>query len=144
MPEASGEVVIARAVGDVWAFLADAENDVRWRDGVITIRRVSGDGVGARYEQRVKGPGGRPVRADIEIIEATPGTAIGFRGTAGPVRPTGRYALRPVPDGTLVQFSLRADLDGVRRLMTPMVRRAVQSEVANLDRLKRVLEAQTA
>jgi uncharacterized membrane protein len=140
MPEASGEIVIRRAVPDVWAFLADPENDPAWRGGVIEIKRVAGDGVGARYEQRVKGPGGRPVAADIEITELTLDTAIAFHATAGPVRPTGRYELRPAPDGTAVRFSLSVELRGPKKLMAPMVKKTMQAEIANLERLKRVLE----
>jgi uncharacterized membrane protein len=140
MPEASGQIVIRRAVSDVWAFLADPENDPTWRGGVIEIKRVAGDGLGARYEQRVKGPGGRPVAADIEITELTPDTAIGFRATAGPVRPSGRYELRTAPDGTAVRFSLTVELRGPKKLMTPMVKKTMQAEVANLERLKQVLE----
>lgn len=144
MPEASGEVVIGRPAGEVWTFLADAENDIRWREGVIEIKRVGGDGVGASYEQRVKGPAGRPVPADIEITELTPGTVIGFRATAGPVRPTGRYELRSVPDGTAVRFSLKTELRGLKKLMTPIVKKTMRAEVANLEKLRRVLEGQTS
>jgi carbon monoxide dehydrogenase subunit G len=144
MPEASGDVVIARPVSDVWAFLADPENDIKWRDGVIEIKRVGGEGVGARYEQRVRGPGGRPVPADIEITELSPGAAVAFRATAGPVRPTGRYELRTVPEGTSVHFSLAAELRGPKKLMAPMVRKTMESEVAALEKLRRVLEGQSS
>jgi uncharacterized protein YndB with AHSA1/START domain len=141
MPQANGEITIRRPLADVWAFLANAENDPRWRQGVIEMRRVSGDGVGARYEQRVRGPGGRSVPADIEITEFTPEQRIGFQTVAGPVRPAGRYELQPVADGTQVRFSLSAELRGAKRLMAPVVRRTMEAEVAGLERLRQVLEA---
>jgi uncharacterized protein YndB with AHSA1/START domain len=82
MPEASNSILIRRPVGEVFAFLADAENDKRWRPGVVEIRRRSGSGAGTVYEQRVKGPFGSKVRADVEIVDLEPERRIGFRTIA--------------------------------------------------------------
>ena len=141
MPTASNQIVIDRVRDDVFAFLADPENDPRWRSGVLDIRRVSGDGVGARYAQGVKGPGGRRVAADFEITELTPGETIAFRTVAGPVRPRGRYLLATAGDGTRVRFELEADVHGFKRLMAPMVQKTMNHEVGQLARLKDVIEA---
>ena len=81
MPEESNTITIARPAGDVFAFLADAENDRQWRGGVIEMTRTSGQGVGATYRQVVAGPGGRRIDADVEITEFVPGQRIGFRTT---------------------------------------------------------------
>jgi hypothetical protein len=50
-PEESNTITIARPVSDLFAFLADAENDTQWRGGVIEITRTSGQGVGTTYRQ---------------------------------------------------------------------------------------------
>jgi hypothetical protein len=42
MPEESNTVTITRPAGDVFAFLANAENDKQWRGGVIEKARTSG------------------------------------------------------------------------------------------------------
>jgi carbon monoxide dehydrogenase subunit G len=144
VPEASDEIVIHRPVSEVWSFLADPENDPQWRDGVLEIKRLAGDGAGRRYRQRVRGPGGRPIAADIELTELVRDSLIGFRGTAGPVRPRGRYELEPVTEGTRLRFSLDAELRGAKRLMAPMVRRTMAAEVGRLPQLKRVLEGNVA
>lgn len=144
MPEARNEIVIERPVEEVWGFLADAENDTRWRDGVLDIEHVSGSGVGARYRQGVKGPGGRRVNADIEITDFEPNKLIGFRATSGPVQPRGRYELAAADGGTRVTFALEAAVHGLKRLLAPMVQKTMTSEVAALENLKRVLEAQDA
>ena len=142
MAHAEHTTTIARAPGDVFAFLANAENDPRWRQGVLEMTRVSGEGVGARYRQRLKGPFGRPTPADIEITDLRPDELIAFRGVAGPVRPEGRYELSPANGGgTRLRFRLDAELTGARRLMAPMVQKAMDGEVAAIDELKRVLEA---
>jgi uncharacterized protein YndB with AHSA1/START domain len=140
MPEESNTITISRPVGDVFAFLADAENDKQWRSGVIEITRTGGQGVGTTYRQIVSGPGGRRVDADLEITEFVPDRRIAFRTTKGPVRPTGSYDLRPGDGGTELTFRLAARLSGLKKLMAPMVGRTMKSEVAALAELKRILE----
>jgi carbon monoxide dehydrogenase subunit G len=133
---ASNEIVVDRPVTEVFTFLADAENDARWRPGVLEIKRASG----TTYHQKVKGPGGRAVSADVEITESRPNELIAFRATSGPIRPTGRYTLAPEGSGTRVRFELDAEVRGLKRLMAPMVQKTMHSEVAALSNLKRVLE----
>jgi uncharacterized membrane protein len=140
MPRASSEIVINRPRDDVFAFLADFENDPQWRTGVLDLKLVSGSGIGARYAQGVKGPGGRRIHADIEITELTPSETIAFQTVTGPVRPRGRYQLTVVDGGTRVRFELEADVNGLKRLIAPMVQKSMNKEVGQLDRLKRVIE----
>jgi uncharacterized membrane protein len=140
MPKASSEIVINSPREDVFAFLADPENDPRWRSGVLDLKRVSGSGIGARYTQGVKGPGGRRIPADIEITELIPGKTIAFQTVAGPVRPRGRYQLDTADGGTRVRFELESDVKGVKRLLGPMVQKTMNSEVCQLVSLKRVIE----
>ena len=107
MPSAANEIFIDRPRDRVFAFLADPENDPRWRNGVLDLTRVSGDGVGARYAQAIEGPGGRRIGADIEITELTPGETIAVRTIAGPVRPRGRYVLAAADEGRACASSFR-------------------------------------
>jgi uncharacterized protein YndB with AHSA1/START domain len=143
MPRATNSVEIARSPHDVFTFLADGTNDQQWRDGVIDIRRRSGSGVGAVYEQGVKGPFGRRVPADYEVTEYQPDRRIGFRAIAGPVRPQGAYELEPTDRGTRVTFTLSCTPSGFAKLMTPMVDKTIRSEVAQLERLRTVLESRS-
>jgi carbon monoxide dehydrogenase subunit G len=141
MPDAANEIVIARPREEVFEFFANPENDTQWRSGVIDIKRVSGNEVGARYAQRVKGPGSRRIDADIEITEWSRPTTIAFKAIAGPVRPHGRYTFTPVDDGTRVQFELEAQLSGLKRLMGSMVKKTMEREVAQLSEAKKLLES---
>jgi uncharacterized protein YndB with AHSA1/START domain len=141
MPEATGMVEIRRSPSEVFAFLAEGENDRRWRTGVLDVRRKSGQGRGAIYEQGVKGPFGRRVPADYEITEYESDRRIGFRAIAGPIRPEGSYELTPAGSGgTRVTFALHCSPRGLAKLMSPMVAKTMRSEVAQLDRLRSVLE----
>src|SRR5712691_2672062 len=86
---AENSVVINRPRSEVFAFVADHENDPRWRRGVLDIKRASGDGVGAVYRQGIKGPFGRRIPADFEITAYEEGSHMAFRALSGPVRPEG-------------------------------------------------------
>lgn len=136
MVTAEHSVTIDRPREDVFAFLANAENDASWRPGVLDITHESGSGVGARYRQGVKGPFGRRIAADIEITEYTPSELIAFRTLTGPVRPTGRYELADAGSGTRVRLGLEAELKGLQKAMGPMVRKSMRAEVGALDKLK--------
>jgi carbon monoxide dehydrogenase subunit G len=142
MPHAEHETTVGRPAEDVFAFVSNPENDSRWRDGVLELERLSGDGgVGSRYRQVVKGPGGRRVDADIEVTEHEPPRSHAFRTTSGPVRPSGRYTLERAGDATRLRFELDAELGGLKRLLSPMVARTMSSEVAAIEKLRQLLES---
>ncbi|MGZ8513825.1 MAG: SRPBCC family protein [Candidatus Limnocylindrales bacterium] len=142
MPQASYSVVIGRPIDAVFSFIADGERCREWRPGVLDIKRASGDGVGARYTQGVKGPMGRRVAADYEVTVFEPPRRLEFQTVTGPARPHGRYHLEPVDGGTRLTFSLDATLSGLQRmLMGSMVQRTMEAEVRMLDNVKRILEA---
>jgi uncharacterized membrane protein len=141
MLSASHSVTVNRSASDVFAFVANGENAPRWRSGVLDVKRESGEGLGTVYRQGVRGPGGRRVAADYEITSYQPDTLLAFKTIAGPVRPTGEFRLEEVGGATTLQMSLRADLAGVKRLlMSGMVQKTMNAEVAAIDNLKRIME----
>jgi uncharacterized protein YndB with AHSA1/START domain len=141
MPQAQTTITIQKPVSEVFAFVLNHDNDPQWRPGVVEIRKTSGEGVGERWYQRVKGPGGREIPADIEITALEPNRVLAFRAVEGPVRPEGRYELAEENGSTRLSFSLSAELKGLKKLMSPMVQKQMNAEVGNLDNLKRVLES---
>ena len=142
MPSAQHSVTVKRPVGAVFAFVADGENAMRWRPGVLDVARQSGEGAGAIYRQGVKGPGGRRIAADYEVTAFEPDRRIAFRAIAGPVRPTGEYRFAPEAEGTTVSLALEATVTGWKRLvMGRAVQSTMESEVRNLATLKAILEA---
>jgi carbon monoxide dehydrogenase subunit G len=141
MPAASHSVIISRPVDDVFAFVADGEKCPQWRSGVLDIQRVSGEGVGTRYAQGVKGPMGRRIAADYTITVFEPDRRIEFQTVTGPARPHGRYDFEAADGGTRLTFSLDAELTGLRKLILGgPVQKTMDAEVRTLDNLKRVLE----
>jgi uncharacterized membrane protein len=142
MPSAQHSISIRRPVGEVFAFVADGENAMRWRPGVLDVSHQSGEGLGAIYRQGVRGPGGRRIAADYEITAFELDRRIAFRAIAGPVRPTGEYRFVADADGTTLSLALDATLSGWKRLlMGRAVQSTMDSEVHNLETLKSILEA---
>ncbi len=140
MASAENSVVIGRPRPEVFAFVADHENDPQWRRGVVDIKRASGEGQDAIYTQGVKGPMGRRIDADFEVTAYQPDTLLAFRTLAGPVRPEGSYRFEDADGGTRVTLTLNAKLSGMQKLMASMVSKSMRNEVAALGNLKRVLE----
>jgi uncharacterized membrane protein len=140
MPSAENSIVIERPRSEVFGFVADHENDPKWRPGVLDIKRASGEGQGAVYTQGVQGPMGKRIDADFEVTAYQQDTLLAFRTLAGPVRPEGSYRFEDADGGTHVTFSLNANLSGAQKLMSPMVAKSMRNQVAALGDLKRVLE----
>jgi uncharacterized protein YndB with AHSA1/START domain len=142
MPSATRTVTIDRPPSDVHAFFSDHANDPKWRPAVLEIAPISSAAVGTRIRQVVKGPGGRGLRADIEVTANEPPSRYAFQVVAGPVRPRGEFRFAPSGSGTEATFALDAELGGWKRwLMGRPVQASMDSEMAGLDRAKAVIEA---
>jgi len=143
-PSAANEVTIERPVDEVFAFFANPENDPRWRPGLVKITHESGEGVGARYAQELKGPGGAPIKTVTEVVALDPPRRIEFATVKGFVQPQGRFLFTPAAGGTTVRFELETELGGLKGLlMGAMIQKTMASEVGNLARAKDVLERET-
>lgn len=142
MAFAEYDVVIHRDAMNVYNFLVDPVHLPLWRDGVRSVELRSGaaGAKGAVYRQTVAGPGGLPVAADFEIIEARPGAEIQYQVIAGPARPHGGYYLSTEGPSTRVRFALNCEPRGFLARVTSPFRRRMKAEVCQLERLKTVLE----
>jgi uncharacterized protein YndB with AHSA1/START domain len=142
MAHATRTVMLSKPIGDVFAFLADGLNEPKWRPEVTNISHVSGSGVGAVYAQTMKGPGGRSIAGDFRITRYDEPIRLDFEVIAGPARPTGSYVLRDAGSGsTEVTFTMDLKPRGLMVLMTPIINKQVNAEVANLDNLAAAMGA---
>ncbi len=144
MAHAEQTIIINRPVNVVYDFVLDGEKNTLWRPAVIDIQRVPGKsaGVGAIFKQGLKGPGGRRIDGDYEIVTCTPNEMIQFQVISGPARPTGTYRFEAVGNTTRVTFTLHYAPKGLAMLMGPMIQRTMRDEVATLSNLKTYLESQ--
>ncbi len=134
-------VLINRPVESVFDFILNGANNKLWRSSVLDIKPLGEApyGAGSRFEQGLKGPGGR-IAGDYEITDCKPNELIRFQVTAGPARPTGEYRFRQQDGGTSLTFVLDYQARGLSKLMEPMIQRSMQAELGMLDELKAFLE----
>jgi uncharacterized protein YndB with AHSA1/START domain len=142
MLHAEHSVTINRPPQAVFDYLADGTHNRDWRTAVVEIRRTTDtQGEGASYRQVLTGPGGRRIDGDYRVTVFDPPRRLEFLVTAGPARPAGVFELTENPDqSTRVRFALDITPAGLMKLMTPMIRKTMRTEVAQLDTLKDVLE----
>jgi uncharacterized protein YndB with AHSA1/START domain len=141
MPAATRTITIDRDPDTVFAFFTEPQNDPTWRPHVKEIAAQGPPGPGARIHQVVAGPGGRGIRADIEVTAYEPPSRYAFRVVAGPARPVGEFRFAPVGSGTEVTFSLSAEIGGLKKLlMSGPVQKSMDGEMAALDRAKALIE----
>jgi hypothetical protein len=149
MPVIDETVVIARSVGEVFDFLAVAENLPRWDASMLECAQV-GSGpvtVGTRYRgaSRIVG---RRIEWTTEVVEFVPGVRMASRSVGGPLTFTVSYEVSASASGTALRYVLAAEsgLGGAfGRAIEPIVERAQTKVVrANLGRLASLLEQRAA
>ena len=144
MAHAEQSITINQPVNTVFDFILDGKNSPQWRPAVIDVQEVPGKplGVGTVFKQGLKGPGGRRIEGDYEIVECKPNERIRFQVVAGPARPTGMYQFEAMGNATRVTFTLHYEVKGLAKfIMEPMINRTMQGEVATLSNLKAYLES---
>jgi uncharacterized membrane protein len=147
MAFAEHELLIRRDAMAVYLYLLDATNLPAWNDSVRSVRLLQGASAGRS---------GLSIPAELEITHARPGAEIQFRAISGPAHRSGGYYLSTEAAGTRVRFALEAQAEGtagvLHRLrflnrigfLNRMLQRSLSTEVAQLERLKDVLELQPA
>jgi uncharacterized membrane protein len=140
------EVVIARPPAEVFAYLTDLDKLPEWQQSILEIRRED-DGpleAGARFIE-VRRVAGRRIESTIEVAALEPQREFALRVVEGPVPGTVRHLLEA--DGPATRLTVVGELTGggLRSLAGPLLERAAKREtVADLRRLKQVLEASGA
>jgi hypothetical protein len=134
----SETVTIRRSPADVYAFVADYDNDSRWRHGVTEmIATPNGsvrDGTQVREVLRF---GGRSHVTETVISDVVPGRSFVFQGAGTGGAVWGRRTVEPAAAGARLTTELRVTSRGVLRvlepLLAPMFRRATRRDLATLQ-----------
>ena len=140
-------VSIASPISNVFAFLSNHENYIRWYPGVMAVTSVDGlpqGTVGKVYKETLRLPSGRHRAFDIKVVESRTPDLFVTEGTLAPLHPrmemrlTAKSAHETVLN--LKFFSRNQSIMG-RFLIGALVRRIVrrQSQVG-LRKLKSLLE----
>ena len=146
MIEFETTVRVERSPQQVFAILADFEAYLpRWAKGPVAAVRTVGDGgVGSRYTITARiGPA--KVSSPYEVTGYVPPTRLAGDGIAGPVRFHEEYTVHEDGAATVVTQSIRATPRGPFRLLGRVLDRQLRRLIAaDLDRLKHLVEAETA
>jgi uncharacterized protein YndB with AHSA1/START domain len=138
-------VVIDRPIDDVFAFLADGENDPKFSPRVLQIAKTT-DGppaVGTVYASTVKDAGMKTKR-EFRLTEFEPPTRIRWAETSQNLvtASEGGYDLAPDGDGTRVTLYNVLEGHGLGKLIAPLAVRAARKDAdAFAQRIKAAVEA---
>lgn len=136
-------VEITRPAEEVFAFVADPQNDPLWCAKVLSVELSEGapETVGARYDVIHRPVPFRPPREmDYRVIEFAPPEKIVWREDDGHDVFTVTYLLAPSAGGTL--FTQRSDAQlGVPKILHPLMRVGIGMDIARqLKKLRDLLE----
>jgi uncharacterized protein YndB with AHSA1/START domain len=138
-------VVIDRPIEEVFAFLADGENDPKFSPRVLEISKTT-DGppaVGTVYASTVKDAGMKTER-EFKITEFDPPTRIRWAEQSKNIvtAPEGGYDLVPEGSGTRVTFHNVLEGHGFGKLIAPLALRSARKGADDFGAsIKRAVEA---
>jgi uncharacterized protein YndB with AHSA1/START domain len=138
-------VVIDRPVEEVFAFLADGENDPKFSPRVLEIAKTTEGppGVGTVYASTVKDAGVKTKR-EFKLTEFEPPTRIRWTEVSKNLvtAPEGGYNLAPEGSGTRVTIYGVLEGHGMGKLIAPMALRSARKGADDFGKaIKAAVEA---
>lgn len=135
--------VIKRPVEEVFAYLANLENDAEWRREWVESRQTSQASLGVGATFRLDGEMlGRRIPTVYEVIVYEPNRAAAWKAVSGPLPLTFRRIFESVEGGTQVTNRYEAELRGFLKLVKPLLMNMGKRQLeGDIPRLKELLEA---
>lgn len=136
------EIDIARPPEEVFAFISDFTNNIRWQDGMRECTFTSDPPlrVGSTYDQ-VAVFRRREIRSSFVVTALDEGRTVTIETTAGPFPIKVTRSVAAVADGSRVRADVEGNPGGLLGLLAPIVTRMVRRSVrADYRRLKDLLE----
>ena len=140
-----GTAHIDRPIEEVFAFLADGENDPKFSPRVLEIAKTTdgAPGVGTVYASTVKDAGMKTKR-EFKLTEFEPPTRIRWTEVSKNLvtAPEGGYDLAPDGEGTRLIVHNELEGHGIGKLLVGLAVRAAQKDAdAFVARIKQAVEA---
>ncbi len=131
MIEVTSKITIDRPAEEVFAFLADAENNPTWQHGMQRCQWTSTPPIrdGSTYTQQARMLG-KTITSTFEVIDFAPGRRITIRTIEStfPIEVT--RSVEPAGAGACVAHAhITGDPSGVFKLTAPILRKMVQRSV---------------
>lgn len=140
-------VEIERAADEIYELISNPENDVKWQDAVLEVRKLTPGPVraGSRYQHMLRILGKR-MDVDIEISERQPHSSYVLQCVSGPLTFETRVQLtevrRRAGHATRMDTTVVGHPTGVVRVAAVALSRHRRGEIErDLRALKRMMEA---
>jgi len=143
MIRVESSIRIERAADDVFAYIANFDNNPDWQSGMVSARYTSEPplGVGSTYAQVAKFLG-RRVESNFAVVAYEPGRLVKITSTSGSFPITVTRSVEPAENGSLVHALVEGDASGFYKVAGPLMRRMVQRSVdSDYASLKELLES---
>jgi hypothetical protein len=131
-------VAIRRPADEVFAYISDFNRAQEWRVEVrVSTQSPPGPMVrGSRLHEESAIMGRRVVTESV-VNQLEPGRRFRFTHVAGPIPVGGEYLVEAVGDGTMLTYTLRAELQRVWALAAPYLRRSgLRTMARSLENLR--------
>ena len=142
MAAIESNIVIDRAIEEVFAFVVDIGNEAKWQSGITEAAFTSPGPIGVGSTSReVRNFMGRTMEATYRITEFDENETCGFESTSGPIPVHGAYTFESVEKGTKVGLELDPDVAGFLKVLGPMIISMGKRQIdADFGHLKDLLE----
>jgi uncharacterized protein YndB with AHSA1/START domain len=122
MVAVKGEIVIDRPPGEVFDFVANAENEPRYHSQMRVSKKITDGpiGVGTSFRQEIMGRG-KVIPMTTEFTEFDRPSRIAEASTWKGGTSTGEVTFEAVNDSTVMRWSWDVQADGVLRFLGPVV-----------------------
>lgn len=137
-------VVVARPVGEVYAYVTDPANLAEWQPNLVSVTTMTAGPVqeGTRFKEVRRGPFGREVEAVVEVSAYEENRRFDLRIVSGPLPVHGSNEFSALDGETRIDFVAHGELSGPLRLVQPILTRMLRRQFeAHYARLKRAIES---
>lgn len=144
MAQIQNSITVNRPIEQVFAFVADYRNNVKWQTGVIAAEFTSSAPVGVgttyKYDAEIMG---RKLETSGELTAYDPPKKIAWKSTSGPFPMSGSTTFESADGGTLVTDTIEAEPGGFFKLAEPLLMKQMQGQTEkDMKKLKDILEKQ--
>jgi uncharacterized protein YndB with AHSA1/START domain len=143
MIDVTVSTIVNRPVTEVFAFVAEMENEPGWHTDVLEAERLTDGevGRGTRYRVQFRPQPMSPSEGTVEIVDFESGRRIVSKSDMGNMKPTMTHGFEEATGGTRVTRRIQIETSGSMTLISPLMRMMVRrSNVRFIDNLKRLLE----
>jgi hypothetical protein len=143
MVKVEHSVIINRPVAEVFAFVADPANNVKWQDGLVESRLAAASPmeVGSQIID-VRKFLGREMESRLEVLVFEPNKRLMQKVISGPFQFEIIQTFDPAVDGTKLTMLAHGEPEGFFKLAAGVVQKQLENQIqGNAERLKQILEA---